>query len=31
VRLVTSMLSCFPEEVDLHALGGCRGDAEVFG
>jgi len=30
-RLVTSMLSCFPEEVDLHALGGCRGDAEVFG
>jgi NADH:ubiquinone oxidoreductase subunit F (NADH-binding) len=30
-RLVTSMLSCFPEEVDLHALGGCRGDAEVSG
>jgi len=30
-RLVTSMLSCFPEEVDLHALGGCRGGGEVFG
>jgi NADH:ubiquinone oxidoreductase subunit F (NADH-binding) len=24
-RLVTSMLTCFPEEVDSHALGGCRG------
>jgi NADH:ubiquinone oxidoreductase subunit F (NADH-binding) len=24
-RLVTSMLTRFPEEVDLHSLGECRG------
>jgi NADH:ubiquinone oxidoreductase subunit F (NADH-binding) len=31
-RLVTSMLTRFPEEVDLHSLGGCRGGGqEVFG
>ena len=31
-RLVTSMLKRFPEEVDLHSLGECRGGGqEVFG
>jgi NADH:ubiquinone oxidoreductase subunit F (NADH-binding) len=31
-RLVTSMLECFRQEVDLHALGECRGGREeVFG
>jgi len=31
-RLVTSMLTRFPEEVDLHSLGGCDGGRdEVFG
>jgi NADH:ubiquinone oxidoreductase subunit F (NADH-binding) len=30
-RLVTSMLTRFPEEVDLHSLGECRGGrGEVF-
>lgn len=30
-RLVASMLARFPEEVDLHSLGQCRGGRELVG